>query len=114
LGQAIASRQTPWETLRRFVAVADAPLDNNVVERALTLLIRQRTHSRCSKPDDSASLASVLTSLIAPCLYAGSHVRDSLVALQAHRAEGFADPSAWLPWTSQAPLAPPSAPRRQS
>ena len=87
--------------------MAGAPLDNNVVERALKLCIRQRKHSLFYQTDYSASLASVLTSLIAPCLYAGSHVLDSLVALQAHRAEGVADPSAWLPWTSQAPLAPP-------
>ena len=30
-----------------------------------------------------------------------------LRALQEHRAEVFADPAAWLPWTYQASLAPP-------
>jgi hypothetical protein len=29
------------------------------------------------------------------------------VALQEHRAEVFAPPAAWLPWTYQASLAPP-------
>jgi len=87
--------------------VAGAPLDNNVVERALKLCIRQRKHSLFYQTDYSASIASVLTSLIATCIYAGINVLDSLVALQEHRAEVFADPSAWLPWTSQAHLAPP-------
>jgi len=87
--------------------VAGAPLDNNVVERALKLLIRQRKNSLFYKTDYSASIASVLTSLIATCLYAGVNVLDDLVALQEHRAEVFADPAAWLPWTSQASLAPP-------
>ena len=87
--------------------MAGAPLDNNVVERALKLCIRQRKNSLFYKTDYSAYIASVLTSLIATCIYAGINVLDSLVALQEHRAEVFADPSAWLPWTSQAPLAPP-------
>jgi len=107
LGQAIAYMQTHWETLTRFVSVASAPLDNNVVERALKLFIRQRKNSLFYKTDYSAYIASVLTSLIATCIYAGVNVLDYLVALQEHRAEVFADPSTWLPWTYQAHLAPP-------
>jgi transposase len=107
LGQAIAYMQTHWETLTRFLSVAGAPLDNNVVERALKLFIRQRKNSLFYKTDYSAYIASVLTSLIATCIYAGINVLDYLVALQEHRAEVFADPSAWLPWTYQAHLAPP-------
>src|SRR6267378_1065818 len=107
LGQAIAYMETHWETLTRFLSVPGAPLDNNVVERALKLFIRQRKNSLFYKTDYSAYIASVLTSLIATCLYAGVNVLDYLVALQEHRAEVFADPSAWLPWTYQASLAPP-------
>jgi transposase len=99
--------QTHGETLTPFLSVAGAPLDNNLVERALTLFIRQRKHSLFYKTAYSASRASVLTSLIATCLYAGVHVLDSLVALQEHRAEVVAAPAAWWPWTSQASLAPP-------
>jgi len=114
LGKAIASMQGHWETLTRFVSVPGAPLDHNVVERALKLCIRQRTNSLFSKSEDSAYIARVLTSLIATCIDASVPVLDSLVALQEHRAAVFAAPSAWLPWTSQASLAPPSATRRQS
>lgn len=84
-----------------------APLDHNVVERALKLFIRQRQNSLFYKTAYSASSASVLTRLIATCIYAGGNVLDSLVALQEHRAEVWADPAAWFPWTSQASLAPP-------
>jgi hypothetical protein len=107
LGQAMAYMQTHWETLTRFLSVPGAPLDTNVVERALKLCSRQRKNALFYKTDSSAYIASVLTSLIATCLSAGVNVLDDLVALQAHRAEVFADPSAWLPWTSQAHLAPP-------
>jgi transposase len=87
--------------------VPGAPLDNTVVERALKLFIRQRNNSLFYRTEYSASIASVLTSLIATCLYAGVNVLEYLVALQEHRTEVFANPSAWLPWTYHASLAPP-------
>ena len=95
------------ETLTRFLQIEGAPLDNNLVERALKLFIRQRNNSLFFKSEYSAYVASVLTSLIATCIYAGVNVLDYFVALQEHRAEVFADVSAWLPWTYQANLAPP-------
>jgi transposase len=99
LGQATAYLQNHWVTLTRFLSVPNAPLDNNLVERALKLFIRQRHNSLFYKTEYSAYVASVLTSLIATCIYAGVNVLDYLVALQEHRAEVFADPAAWLPWT---------------
>jgi hypothetical protein len=107
LGQALAYMQKHWATLTRFLSVPDAPLDNNVVERALKLFIRQRNNSLFYKTEYSASIASVLTSLIATCVSAGVNAVEYLVALQEHRHEVFADPGAWLPWTYQARLVPP-------
>jgi transposase len=107
LGKAIAYMQTHWETLTRFLQMAGAPLDNNLVERALKLFIRQRKNSLFYKTAYSAYIASMLTSVIATCLHAGVNALDYLVALQEHRAEVFANPAAWLPWTYQASLAPP-------
>ena len=107
LGKAMAYMQNHWETLTRFLSVPGAPLDNNLVERALKLFIRQRNNSLFYKTAYSAYIASVLTSLIATCMHAGVNALDYLVALQEHRAEVFADPAAWLPWTYQARLVPP-------
>jgi transposase len=107
LGKAMAYMQTHWETLTRFLQIAGAPLDNNLVERALKLFIRQRKNSLFYKTAYSAYIASVLTSLIATCLHTGVNALDYLVALQEHRAEVFANPAAWLPWTYQASLGPP-------
>jgi hypothetical protein len=99
LGKAMASMQGHWATLTRFLEVAGAPLDNNLVERALKLFIRQRNNSLFYRTEYSASIASVLTSLIATCLHAGVNALEYLVALQEHRREVFAEPVAWLPWT---------------
>jgi transposase len=104
LGQAITYMQNHWKTLTQFLSIPGAPLENNLVERALKLFIRQRKNSLFYKSEHSAYIASVLTSLIVTCIYAGVNVLDYFVALQEHRAEVFADPSAWLPWTYQASL----------
>jgi hypothetical protein len=114
LGQAIGYMQNHWVTLRRFLSVPGAPLDNNLVERALKLFIRQRKNSLFYKTEYSAYIASVLTSLIATCIYASVNVLDYLVALQEHRSDVFAEPSAWLPWTYATSRASPEATRRQS
>jgi len=98
LGKAIAYMQTHWETLTRFLSIPGAPLDNNLVERALKLFMRQRKNSLFYRTEHSAYIASVLTSLIATCVYAGVNAVDYLVALQEHRREVFAAPAAWLPW----------------
>jgi len=107
LGKAIASLLGHWETLTRFVSVPGAPLDNNLVERALKLFMRQRKNSLCFATEHSAYIASMLTSLIATCLHAGVNALEYLVALQEHRSAVFRDPAAWLPWTYQANLIPP-------
>lgn len=98
LGKAIGYMQKHWATLTRFLSVPGAPLDNNLAERALKLFIRQRNNSLFYKNEHSAYIASVLTSLIATCIYAGVNAVEYLVALQEHRGEVFADPAAWLPW----------------
>jgi transposase len=98
LGKAMGYMQKHWETLTRFLSVPGAPLDNNLAERALKLFIRQRNNSLFYKSTHSAYIASVLTSLIATCLYAGINAVEYLVALQEHRADVWADPAAWLPW----------------
>ena len=99
LGKAMTYLQTHWKTLTRFLSIPGAPLDNNLVERALKLFIRQRKNSLFFRTEHSAYIASVITRLIATCLHAGVNALDYLVALQEHRAEVAADPAAWLPWT---------------
>jgi transposase len=98
LGKAMTYMQRHWETLTRFLSLPGAPLENNLAERVLKLFIRQRNNSLFYKNTHSAYIASVLTSVIATCLYAGVNAVDYLVALQEHRREVFENPAAWLPW----------------
>jgi transposase len=107
LGKAIAYLLGHWETLTRFLTEPGAPLDNNVAERALKLCIRQRKNSLFYATEHSAYIASLLTSVIATCVQAGVNALDYLVAIQEHRQEVFANPSAWLPWNYPAAAVPP-------
>jgi transposase len=107
LGKAIAYLLGHWPTLTRFLTEPDAPLDNNVAERALKLCIRQRKNSLFYATEHSAYIASLLTSVIATCLHAGVNALEYLVALQEHGQEVFANPSAWLPWNYPVAAVPP-------
>ena len=106
LGKAIAYLVEHWDTLTRCLKEPGAPLDNNVAERALKLAIRQRKNSLFYATEHSAYIASVLTSVIATCVQAGRQCLEYLVAVQDHRQEVFANPSAWLPWNYLAALVP--------
>jgi len=104
LGKAFAYWLAHWQSLTRFLSVPGAPLDNNTAERALKLIIRQRKNSLFYATPHSASVASLLTSLIATCIQAGVNAMAYLVALQEHRSAVFANPADWLPWTFHATL----------
>lgn len=106
LGKASAYLLDHWATLTRVVQEPGAPLDNNVAERARKLWIRQRKNSFFYATEHSATIASILTRVIATCVQAGVNALEYLVAVQEHRQEVFAHPGAWLPWNSEAALAP--------
>jgi hypothetical protein len=106
LGKAFTYLLSRWESVTQFLRVAGAPLDNNTVERALKLIIRQRKNSLFYASAHGATVASILTSLIATCVQAGVNALDYLVALQTHRPAVFRRPAAWLPWNYHEALAP--------
>lgn len=76
------------------------------MERALKLMIRQRRNSLFFASAYSASVASVLSSVIATASKAGVNVLEYLVALQQHSGEVMRCPEQWLPWNYRAQLAP--------
>ncbi len=96
LGKAFNYLLNHWSELTRFLSVSGAPLENNVVERALKLAIRQRNNSLFQASEHSAYVASVPTSVIATCVHAGVDALAYLVALQVHRSAVLRDPAAWL------------------
>jgi hypothetical protein len=105
LGKALNYLRAHWPELTRFLRVSGAPLDNNLVERALKLMIRQRKNSLFFASAYSARVASVLCSVIATAIKAGINVLEYLVALQHHSRDVVQCPAQWLAWNYRARVA---------
>src|SRR4029077_11725109 len=73
VGKAIAYLLGHGDTLTRVLQEPGAPLDNNVAERALKLCIRQRKNSLFYATEQSASIARVLTRVMATWVQAGGN-----------------------------------------
>jgi hypothetical protein len=106
LGKALNYLRNHWSELTQFLRVSGAPIDNNSVERALKLMIRQRRNSLFFASVYSATVASVLSSVIATARKAGVNVLAYLVALQQHSGEVMPCPQQWLPWNYAANRVP--------
>lgn len=105
LGDAIKYMQKHWEKLTRFLTVAGAPIDNNVVERALKIAIRNRKAAMFYRTTYSANIGGMITSLIYTCDLARQNPHHYLIALQEHHTEVVANPEHWLPWNYQNTMA---------
>jgi hypothetical protein len=110
MGQAISYMLTHWEKLTLFLRKAGAPLDNNVVERALKMAIRHRKNSLFYKSDLGAHVGDLYMSLIHTCDLNGVDAFDYLTQLQRHAKEVRAHPDRWMPWNYRHNIArsPPS------
>jgi hypothetical protein len=105
LGAAIKYMQKHWAKLTRFLSVAGAPIDNNVVERALKIAIRNRKAAMFYRTIYSAHIGGMITSLIYTCDLAKQNPHDYLIALQEHHTKVVANPEHWLPWNYQETMA---------
>jgi transposase len=105
LGQAISYLLKHWEKLTLFLRVAGAPIDNNVVERALKKAILHRKNSLFYKTRKGAEMGDLFMSLIHTCELNGVNPFDYLTELQRHAEELKQNPSEWMPWNYRETLA---------
>jgi len=105
LGKALVYMRKHWHKLTKFLTVAGAPIDNNIVERALKIAIRNRKAAMFYKTCYSASIGGMLTSIIYTCHLAGSNAHRYLTVLQQYKKEILANTKNWLPWNYQSTLA---------
>jgi transposase len=99
LGQALTYFVKHWTPLTRFLEIPGAPLDNNVVERALKRAILHRKGALFYKTLKGARVGDLFMSLIHTCELNGVNPFAYLVDLQRHADALAKTPSAWLPWT---------------
>ena len=105
LGKAIRYMLKHWKELTQFLRIAGAPLDNNILERALKIPIRGRRTWLFYKTEYGAMIGGVLTSIIYTCALAKINPLDYLIALQEHKNQIVKEPERWLPWCYQETLA---------
>ena len=109
LGAAIQYLRRHWAKLTLFLRVPGAPLDNNIVERALKKAILHRKNSLFYKTERGAQVGDIHMTLIHTCELCGANPSDYLTQLQRHAAAVAAAPAAWLPWNYRDTLAPVTA-----
>ena len=105
LGGALRYLIDRWEALTLFLRVADAPLDNNLSERALKRAIRQRRVSLFYRTMNGARVGDIYTALIVTTELHGGDPFRYLTALFTNYKAVAAAPADWLPWNYQAALA---------
>jgi hypothetical protein len=104
LGQAITYMLRHWEELTLFLRQAGAPLDSNIVERALKKAILHRKNALFYKTRNGAHVGDLFMSLIHTCESCGANPFDYLTELQCHAAELAQNPAQWMPWNYRATL----------
>jgi predicted nucleic acid-binding Zn-ribbon protein len=105
LGQAISYLLRHWQPLTLFLRKAGAPLDNNVVERALKRAVLHRKNALFYRTLNGAQVGDLFMSLIHTCQLCGANSFDYLVELQRHARELAARPTEWMPWNYRQTLA---------
>ena len=105
LGEAISYMLKHWQPLTTFLRVRNAPVDNNICERALKKAILHRKNSLFYKTEHGAEVGDLFMSLIHTCSYAKANPFDYLTELQEHSSDHAKSPEKWMPWnyTSQLP-----------
>ncbi len=101
LGIAMRYMLKHWHELTQFLRVPGAPLDNNILERALKIPIRGRRTWLFYKTQYGAMIGGVLTSVIYTCALAGVNPLIYLTALQENKNQVVKEPERWLPWNYQ-------------
>jgi hypothetical protein len=110
MGKAISYLLNHWTKLTLFLVQPGAPIDNNVVERALKKAILNRRNALFYKTLNGAHTGDLFMSLIHTCELNGANPFDYLTELLRHSKDLSAQPSAWMPWNYRETLTGLTAP----
>jgi len=104
LGEAIRYCLKRWDRLTLFLREPRAPLDSNLVERALKKCILHRKNSLFYKTEKGAEVGDLFMSLIHTCELNDANPFDYLTELQKHAEELAKNPTVWMSWNYRATL----------
>lgn len=109
LGGAYNYLLSHYQELTAFTRIAGAPLDNNVCERMLRLVVLHRKNSLFYLNDTGAFVGDLLMSIISTCRLNKVDPYQYLITIIEHSREARAHPEKWLPWLYQQQLQQPAA-----
>jgi transposase len=98
LGKAITYLVRHTRPLTLFLRPAGAPLDNNIVERALKRVVLHRKNALFYRTLNGAQVGDLFMSLIHTCQLCDANSFDYLTELQRHAPKLAASPAEWMPW----------------
>ena len=104
LGGAIKYLLKHQTSLMAFCFHEGAPLDNNLQENKLRLVVLHRKNALFFKEEIGAKVADIIMSVCATAVSAGVNVHEYLIELQRNKADVKKNPDAYLPWVYQARL----------
>jgi transposase len=111
LGEAISYMLKHWKALTLFLREPGAPLDNNVVERALKRAILHRKNAYFYRTENGAHVGDLFMSLIHTCELNEVNPFEYLTQLQKHANELSPHPESWMPWNYRDILQSTDSPR---
>lgn len=98
LGKAFNYLMGNWKGLTQFLKTAKAPLDNNLCERALKLVVLHRKNALYYRNDTGAAVSDIITSIIQTCKLNNVSAYEYLVAIIENQRQVRKNPDKWLPW----------------
>lgn len=104
-GEAIMYLLKRWYWLTQFLRVPGAPIDNNLCEQAIKILIRYRKNSLFYRTQQGANIGDAVMSVLHTAHYADVNVFDYLTILQTNANDVQQSAADWLPWTYKETLA---------
>jgi transposase len=106
LGKAITYLLRHWRPLTAFLRAPGAPLDNNIVERALKRAVVHRKNALFYRTLNGAQVGDLFMTLIHTCQLCGANSFAYLTELQRHARELATHPADWMPWNYREMLEP--------
>lgn len=103
-GSAIQYILNRWTELTQFLRHAHVPLDNNLTERALKLIIQVRKSCMFYKTLKSAKIASYIQTALYSAAQNEVNPYEYMQAVLDNKQEVIKNPAAWLPWNYEATL----------
>ncbi|MCP4762113.1 MAG: transposase [archaeon] len=98
IGKAILYMLRHKEELTQFLKIPGAPIDSNVVERALKIPIFNRKAAMFYRTEKGAAVGDKMMSIIYTCVLNDVNAIDYLIFLQKNKIIVAANPHLYLPW----------------